>query len=180
MLSWDLLSSSVLSSCCHCLEVGWPAGLLGDFYPQKKMTCLWERSVAHYCFTRCSNWQYSEAQNQELELGSADSPIHSHPNMPLHQSFFLTHAVAFCKKDFILNWCCRLCIKSSILDWCCCLCIKSFLGAQKGCSSSVSNASLGAHQWSVLQPPRWPYCIFTSFCLLDLSPTWKCCSLLIR
>ena len=107
MLSWGLLSSSSLSSCCHCLEVGWPAGLIGDLYQQKEDDLLVRKICCPLLFyqvlpptLRCST------KTKSLQLRSADSPIHSHPDMPLHQSF-------------LLDWCCRPCTKgraSSLSD----------------------------------------------------------------
>ena len=126
MLSWGLLSSSSLSSCCHCLEVGWPAGLIGDLYQQKEDDLLVRKICCPLLFyqvlpptLRCST------KTKSLQLRSADSPIHSHPDMPLHQSFLLDWCHRLCTKGFLLVR--HLRTKGSILDWCCRLCAKSFL-----------------------------------------------------
>ena len=43
------MRSSSLSSCCHCLEVGWQSGLV-TCTNKKKMACLWGRSAAPLLF----------------------------------------------------------------------------------------------------------------------------------
>ena len=104
MLSWGLLSSSSLSSCCHCLEVGWPAGLIGDLYQQKEDDLLVRKICCPLLFYQVLHQPYSVAQkpracNSDLQI----PPSTPTPICICTKAFSLTGAIAFAPRASSLS-----------------------------------------------------------------------------
>ena len=107
-------------------------------------------------------------KTKSLQLRSADSPIHSHPDMPLAPKLSpwlvpspLHQGLPPCPTPS----------HQGIHPWLMLSPLRQELscGVEGVFSLSQRCFTVGPLA-SVCWLPRWPYCIFTSFCLLDLSP----------